>query len=156
MKKPGLLFYPGRRLAGQVMVADIGLEAPSDAWMELERADAARLLPPREPDSHKGTYGHLAVLAGSEGMMGAGALCSAAALRAGAGLVSWGYRRGGTPRGLWEVMTRAVEEGQESGQLSDFLALSGAQKRWEQSGMTIYEIESQRVFFETAQTMDAQ
>lgn len=45
---------------------------------------------------------------------------------------------------------------QESGQLSDFLALSGAQKRWEQSGMTIYEIESQRVFFETAQTMDAQ
>ena len=45
---------------------------------------------------------------------------------------------------------------QESGQLSDFLALSRAQKRWEQSGMTIYEIESQRVFFETAQTMDAQ
>ena len=45
---------------------------------------------------------------------------------------------------------------QESGQLSDFLALSGAQKRWEQSGMTIYEIESQRVFFETAQMMDAQ
>lgn len=45
---------------------------------------------------------------------------------------------------------------QESGQLSDFLALSGAQKRWEQSGMTIYEIESQRVFFETAQKMDAQ
>ena len=42
------------------------------------------------------------------------------------------------------------------GELSDFLALSGAQKRWEQSGMTIYEIESQRVFFETAQTMDAQ
>ena len=122
VKKPGLLFYPGRRLAGQVMVADIGLEAPPDAWMELERADAARLLPPREPDSHKGTYGHLAVLAGSEGMMGAGALCSAAALRAGAGLVSWGYRRGGTPRGLWEVMIRAVEEGQESGQLSAFLA----------------------------------
>ena len=54
--------------------------------------------------------------------MGAGALCSAAALRAGAGLVSWGYRRGGTPRGLWEVMTRAVDEGKERQQLSAFLA----------------------------------
>lgn len=121
VKKPGLLFYPGRQLAGQVVVADIGLEAPADAWIELERADAAELLPPREPDSHKGTYGHLAVLAGSEGMMGAGALCSAAALRAGAGLVSWAYRRGGTPRGLWEVMTRAVDEGAEMEQLAGFL-----------------------------------
>ena len=61
VKKPGLLFYPGRQLAGQVVVADIGLEAPADAWIELERGDAAELLPPREPDSHKGTYGHLAV-----------------------------------------------------------------------------------------------
>ncbi len=121
VKKPGLLFYPGRKLAGQVIVADIGLEVPRDVWMELERADTAALLPLREPDSHKGTYGHLAVLAGSEGMMGAGALCSAAALRAGAGLVSWAYRRGGTPRGIWEVMTRAVDDKAVAEELACFL-----------------------------------
>ena len=43
---------------------------------------------------------------------------------------------------------------EESGKLSDFLTLSGAQARYEQAGMTIYEIESQRAFFEAIQAMD--
>ncbi len=46
------------------------------------------LLVPRARDSHKGTYGHVAVVAGSRSMSGAARLCAAAALRAGAGLVT--------------------------------------------------------------------
>jgi NAD(P)H-hydrate epimerase len=44
-------------------------------------------LPPRQPDSHKGTYGRVLVVAGSRGMTGAAVLCGSAALRGGAGLV---------------------------------------------------------------------
>ncbi|MCC7211212.1 MAG: NAD(P)H-hydrate dehydratase [Candidatus Brocadia sp.] len=43
---------------------------------------------PRKPDTHKGDYGRILVLAGSCGMTGAACLCSSAALRAGAGLVT--------------------------------------------------------------------
>ena len=46
-------------------------------------------LPPRKPDSHKGTYGHVLVIGGSRGMLGAVALASNAALRGGAGLVTF-------------------------------------------------------------------
>jgi ADP-dependent NAD(P)H-hydrate dehydratase len=44
-------------------------------------------LPPRRPDSNKGTYGRVLVVGGSRGMSGAAALCAGAALRGGAGLV---------------------------------------------------------------------
>ena len=44
-------------------------------------------LPKRKPDSHKGDYGRVLVVAGSRGMAGAAALTSQAAYRAGAGLV---------------------------------------------------------------------
>jgi NAD(P)H-hydrate epimerase len=46
-----------------------------------------QLLPARRPDSHKGTYGKVLVIAGSVGMAGAAALCAGAALRGGSGLV---------------------------------------------------------------------
>jgi NAD(P)H-hydrate epimerase len=45
-------------------------------------------LPERKPDSHKGNYGRVLVVAGSVGMAGAGALSALSALRAGAGLVT--------------------------------------------------------------------
>ncbi|MBI5698941.1 NAD(P)H-hydrate dehydratase [Candidatus Saganbacteria bacterium] len=44
-------------------------------------------LPKRKPNTHKGDYGKVFVLAGSEGMLGAAILCSRGALRVGAGLV---------------------------------------------------------------------
>ncbi|KXK33309.1 MAG: carbohydrate kinase [Candidatus Brocadia sinica] len=47
-------------------------------------------IPSRKPDTHKGNYGGVLVLAGSRGMTGAACLCSNAALRAGAGLVTLG------------------------------------------------------------------
>lgn len=44
----------------------------------------------RSPDTHKGDYGRIFILAGSVGMTGAACLCSMAALRAGAGIVTLG------------------------------------------------------------------
>jgi ADP-dependent NAD(P)H-hydrate dehydratase len=45
-------------------------------------------LPARADDGHKGTYGHVLVIAGSVGMSGAAILCASGALRGGAGLVT--------------------------------------------------------------------
>lgn len=45
-------------------------------------------LPPREPNSHKGTYGHVLLIGGSRGMSGSISLSGMAALRSGAGLVT--------------------------------------------------------------------
>ncbi|MCC8166725.1 MAG: NAD(P)H-hydrate dehydratase [Planctomycetes bacterium] len=46
-------------------------------------------LPGRTPDSHKGDYGRVLVIAGSAGMTGAGAMSCLASLRSGVGVVLW-------------------------------------------------------------------
>jgi NAD(P)H-hydrate epimerase len=56
--------------------------------LEDETSKAAPQLPVRRPDSHKGDYGRVIIVAGSRGMAGAAALAGLAALRSGAGLVS--------------------------------------------------------------------
>ena len=89
--KHGLLLYPGRAYAGKLTVADIGILPEWDGAQGidvLEEADVCALLPVRPADGHKGTFGHVLSVAGSEGMAGAAALCARSALRAGAGLVT--------------------------------------------------------------------
>lgn len=87
-KKTGLVFYPGRELCGELLTAPIGLpkQAGGGAWYTYEGAPE-EFLPARPADSHKGTYGTVAVLAGSEEMPGAATLCTKAAYRSGAGIV---------------------------------------------------------------------
>jgi NAD(P)H-hydrate epimerase len=51
-------------------------------------ADIRSLFPKRRRRTHKGDYGHLLIIAGSEGYTGAPVLCAHAAARAGAGLVT--------------------------------------------------------------------
>jgi NAD(P)H-hydrate epimerase len=55
-------------------------------WIEAD--DIALLLPERQSDSHKGSFGHLLVVAGAEGRGGAVAMAGQAAVVAGAGLVT--------------------------------------------------------------------
>ncbi|MBM4123783.1 MAG: NAD(P)H-hydrate dehydratase, partial [Nitrospira sp.] len=93
LPKLGLYIGPGIDHAGTVRIVDIGIppsfadEVPSRiALMTIEEAN--RLLPRRLPSSHKGTYGHAGVIAGSVGKTGAAALAAKAALRIGAGLVT--------------------------------------------------------------------
>jgi NAD(P)H-hydrate epimerase len=84
--KPGLLFPPGRALAGAVAVADIGLDTSGAGAGLVEAGDVAGWLPARPPDSHKWRAAVL-VVAGSPGMTGAAHLAARAAQRAGAGMV---------------------------------------------------------------------
>ncbi|MCP4804898.1 MAG: NAD(P)H-hydrate dehydratase [Proteobacteria bacterium] len=101
----GHLLEPGADHTGRLVVADIGLvDGPAAA--EILTADDIRgLLPVRGASSHKGSHGHVGVVAGSPEMQGAAVLVCTAALRAGAGLVT--LHTDVVPRGLPpEVMTR--------------------------------------------------
>lgn len=89
--KHGHMLFSGRALTGKLTIADIGILPEWDGAQGmdiLEDADARALLPARPRDGHKGTFGHVLCVAGSEGMAGAAVLCARAALRAGAGLVT--------------------------------------------------------------------
>jgi NAD(P)H-hydrate epimerase len=98
--KIGLLKLPAFSLVGRLEVVGIGLaETDGDpapdppAWRAIqrqviERAYARQALPPRPPDSHKGTFGTALVAAGSASYTGAALLAGRAAYRSGAGLVT--------------------------------------------------------------------
>jgi NAD(P)H-hydrate epimerase len=91
--KLGQVLPPGRDYAGRLWQVDISIppDLVRDVGLELAEAqELRRLVPPRPFGSHKGTFGHLLVLAGSEGKTGAAALASQGGLRAGAGTVTLG------------------------------------------------------------------
>jgi hydroxyethylthiazole kinase-like uncharacterized protein yjeF len=116
--KPGHLLYPGREYSGQVHVVPISLPADSAKSVKahlftLDDVEAAQMLRPRPRDSHKGTFGKVAVIAGSTGLTGAAHLSSLAALRTGAGLVTLGIPAALNPvmeQKLTEVMTYPLED----------------------------------------------
>lgn len=90
--KPALVLEPGRAHAGRVVVARIGitenhgdLAADAEVWT---RSEVGSLLPKRPTSGHKGTFGHVLLVAGSEGKTGAAALAAQGALRMGSGLVT--------------------------------------------------------------------
>jgi NAD(P)H-hydrate epimerase len=88
--KRSLLLHPAAAKAGAVEIVDIGVPAVEatrgiTTW-RLEASDVRPHFPPREPDAHKGRFGHLLVVAGSLGKTGAAVLAGRAALRSGVGL----------------------------------------------------------------------
>lgn len=88
--KIGLHTCEGRDYAGAVMVAPLGVDPAgieaASAWLG-EPALFARQLAPRAHNSHKGSYGNVAVVGGAHGMVGAALLAARAALFTGAGRV---------------------------------------------------------------------
>lgn len=76
---------PARDLCGGITVIPIPLDEVPKAGMYLLERPA---LPPRAWNSHKGTFGHVVIRAGSLGMSGAAVLAALGALRVGAGLVT--------------------------------------------------------------------
>ena len=78
---------------GELSVVSIGtpmslLDVPQHRLDVLTLEECADAVLPRPAASHKGTYGHVALISGSRGKAGAAALCSRSALRAGSGLVT--------------------------------------------------------------------
>ncbi|HEX3126103.1 MAG TPA: NAD(P)H-hydrate dehydratase [Thermoanaerobaculia bacterium] len=90
------VFPPASEAVGELVVADLGIppelvdevEEEGGALYLLRREELVDLLPPREPGTHKGDYGHALIVAGSPGKGGAAILAARAAVRAGAGLVT--------------------------------------------------------------------
>ncbi|MES1246032.1 MAG: NAD(P)H-hydrate dehydratase [Acidobacteriota bacterium] len=90
------VFPPASEAVGELVVADLGIppelvdevEEEGGALYLIREEELADLLPPREPGTHKGDYGHALVVAGSSGKAGAAILACRAAVRAGAGLVT--------------------------------------------------------------------
>ena len=91
--KTGLLRFPGAERVGRLRVLDIGIPPglPEEQSVDVEMLTpewAASQLPQRPLDSHKGTYGHALVIAGSRYYVGAAWLASQASVRTGAGLTT--------------------------------------------------------------------
>ena len=104
--KPGLVFGAGRRLAGDVVVVDIGLDVTGADQFLVEAVDVAGWWPRRATDAHK-WKGAVRIVAGSVGMLGAGQLCAAAAARSGAGLVALSSP-GADPCARSEIIQRPI------------------------------------------------
>ncbi len=88
--KPGLHTYEGRDMAGEVIVAELGIDAgllPQASCMLNEPDLFAAYLAPRRHSSHKGSFGDVAIVGGAAGMVGAPVLAARGALFCGAGRV---------------------------------------------------------------------
>ncbi len=93
LAKVGLVVQPGARYVGKLEVVDIGIpqEAVQQIGVGMEVLDKQELvpwIPARQATDHKGTFGHLLILAGSAGKTGAAILSALGALRSGIGLVT--------------------------------------------------------------------
>jgi NAD(P)H-hydrate epimerase len=108
--KLGEVIYPGLVYVGDLAVADIGIDSRAVEEVSpnvelLEPEEVRWLVPVRAPDSHKGTYGHVLVMAGSRGKTGAAILACRAAMRTGAGLVTLA-----APRSLNDIFATSMVE----------------------------------------------
>ena len=110
--KYGIANFPGAAHAGRIEVLGIGLpdEVSASAhadlhteWMTPESARA--LLPARPLTSHKGTFGHLLIVAGSRNFVGAASLAARGAHRVGAGLVTLA-----TPESVYRIAVSRLTE----------------------------------------------
>jgi len=93
LPKLGLYVNQGIDHAGRIAVTDIGIppayvEAIDSRVSLMTGSQVRRVLPRRAPSTHKGTYGHAAIIAGAVGKTGAAAMVAKAALRIGTGLVT--------------------------------------------------------------------
>lgn len=93
--KPGILSYPARSYAGEIIYSDLGI--PKEKLEEkfefnyhmIDEEWVRAALPKRESNSNKGSFGKLLMIVGSEKYRGAAHLAAEAALRGGAGLVTF-------------------------------------------------------------------
>jgi hydroxyethylthiazole kinase-like uncharacterized protein yjeF len=125
--KVGMLLENGPDYLGRVSVLDVGIsDIYTDSQKRLLDENSRPQLFPRKKNSHKYDYGAISMIAGSQGMIGAGLMSSSACLRAGAGMVStW------VPENIyeitaaqmpWEVMVKPYAPGQLVSELADYRA----------------------------------
>jgi NAD(P)H-hydrate epimerase len=113
--KVGLAVAPGRFHAGEVVVADIGLE-PGETEHARVTPDVLQLVPRKTARDNKYSAGSVLVVGGAPGMTGALCLAAAAAFRADAGYVAVAVPRESLPvveakllepvKGTWDEVDR--------------------------------------------------
>jgi len=115
--KAGQVLPPNCDGVGELVVGPIGSppELYEDVWLSLLEPEMfEELLAPRPRGGHKGTFGHVLVVAGGPGKTGAAAMTGQGALRAGAGLVTVVSAASATPviaSHAPELMTASLEAG---------------------------------------------
>lgn len=85
--KPGLYTADGCDAAGEVVVDMLGVDAPETEGALVHPDQFETLLARRSRNTHKGSFGSVAIVGGGLGMVGAPLLAARAALRLGAGRV---------------------------------------------------------------------
>jgi len=104
--KPGHFLGKGKQACGRLEIVPIGI-----AECELAKSEETfayldkQILPRRKATAHKGDYGRLAIVAGSQGYSGAAILSSRAALHSGVGLVTLYH-----PQGMEQIFETALTE----------------------------------------------
>jgi hydroxyethylthiazole kinase-like uncharacterized protein yjeF len=91
--KPGLLTGEGPDTVGELHLDTLGvtpMTMPTTPGIALTQLENRHRLPPRAHGSHKGTYGHVGIIGGSRGLVGACLIAGRAALQEGAGSVTLG------------------------------------------------------------------
>ena len=115
--KQGLLTNHGPDYCGKIFLRNLDLDAASlkqpHAWM-MNLTRAKELAPPARPaNSHKGMFGSIGIVGGSDGMIGAALLAGIAALKLGAGRVYLGLIAANAPgvdTAQPELMLRPIED----------------------------------------------
>lgn len=127
---------PASDLCGDVEVVEIGIPAaflvsPAPTLETIEPDLLSLLLPHRAPRSHKGTFGHLLVVAGSVGKTGAARMAAEAALRSGVGLVTVASAKSAIPvlatslaEAMWEPLAETESGAIHEEALEHLIALA--------------------------------
>jgi len=118
---------PAMQRVGKVRIVDISIphivsQKSSDSLELVEATRISQLFKDRDPFTHKGTYGHCLIIAGSKGKSGAAYLAAQGALRTGAGLVTVAHPESLSyilAAKLSEAMTLPLPETEE-GTLSEY------------------------------------
>ena len=126
-RKSGLYTASGPACTGEIEFIDLGVPGEiSSAFDEtaflLELETEMQRLPARTGDAHKGSCGHLCIVAGSPGMGGAGLIAAQGAVRSGCGLVTLATAAENVVAAnsvLPEVIARAVSRPDELFPLAD-------------------------------------
>lgn len=109
--KRGNLLQNGLGYGGKLSLLDVGIHARVSKDLEqeyvalIEQEDVKKLLPKRFRNSHKGSYGKVAIVAGSKEYTGAGYLAMKSASKSGVG-----YTTLFTPKGIAERFYLKVPE----------------------------------------------
>lgn len=119
--KLAFLLPENEHFVGEWHILNIGLspkfiaDTPT-SWFYLNHHFISTLIKPRSKFSHKGSFGHVLMIAGDETKMGAAILSSKAALKVGAGLVTLHHpasAKGLVPLAVPEVMS-SIDESEQA------------------------------------------